>query len=347
MIGPNRKTHLNFRWPVGLVSALFILAVAPFFSASTQQTRPRRVEEQNPSRDEAQTIRLDTQLVNVLFSVTDKKNQYIKDLVKDEVTVLENGKPQQIFTFKREIDLPLTMVVLVDISNSVRPIIPRLTSASSRLIDSVMRPAKDAVAIVQFDTEATLIQDLTSNSRRLHSCLNELEHSLSQPRRREGILPPPISPGSRYGGTSIHDSIAAVCDDLLAKRSGRKTIILFTDGYDTTSYMRREDAIDEALRAETIIYAIGIGDNSQDGIDKTELKRLCEQTGGRAFIPESVEDLDRAFSQLEEELRQQYLLAYEPANDASDGSFRKIELRLRNRKGLLIHHRPGYYALKQ
>jgi VWFA-related protein len=210
-----------------------------------------------------------------------------------------------------------------------------------------MRSKIDTAAIVQFDSEATLMQDLTSNSDRLHLSLDELEHSLSLPQKRTGILPPPVTPSSRMGGTSIYDSIVAVCEDLLAERTGRKTIILFSDGFDTTSYMRRPDAIEEALRAETIIYAIGIGDQMQDGVDKGELTKLCEQTGGRAFIPRNVEELDLAFKQLEDELRQQYLLAYEPANDASDGSFRKIEVRLRNRKGLQIHHRPGYYALKQ
>jgi Ca-activated chloride channel homolog len=148
-------------------------------------------------------------------------------------------------------------------------------------------------------------------------------------------------------GTSIYDSIIATCNDLLAAESGRKTIILFTDGYDTTSRLRRPDAIEEALRAETVIYAIGVGNPESQGVNKGELNNICEPTGGRAFIPRDVEELDRAFAELERELRKQYLLAYEPANDMADGSFRKIEVRVPDRKGIRIRHRLGYYALKK
>ncbi|HKX28595.1 MAG TPA: VWA domain-containing protein [Blastocatellia bacterium] len=326
-----------------LVGLCLVCWLEPRSSADAQQGESKPV--QNP-KEEPQTIRLGTQLVNVFFSVTDKKNQYINDLSKNEVMVLENGRPQQIFTFKHEVDLPLTVAILVDISNSVRSIIPRLTSASSKFLNSVMRPEIDTSALIQFDSEATLIEDLTSNLGRLSGSLQELEHSLSLPPKREGILPPPVTAGSRRGGTAIYDAVVAVSQDLLAPRKGRKTIILFTDGQDTTSFTKREEAVDLAIHTETIIYAIGIGQESDETVNKKDLNKLCEQTGGRAYIPKTVQDLDRAFAQLEQELRQQYLLAYEPANDHADGSFRRIEVRLRNRKDLAVHHRPGYYAVK-
>jgi VWFA-related protein len=156
--------------------------------------------------------------------------------------------------------------------------------------------------------------------------------------------PPPTIIGSRKGGTSIFDSVTAACADLLARESGRKTIILFTGGYDTTSFTDRAEAIEEALRAEVVIYAIGIGDLDVDGVDRKALERLCEPTGGRAFVPRDVEDLDQAFGQLEQELRQQYLVAYEPANMTADGKFRKIEAPIANHKGVHVRHRRGYYA---
>jgi VWFA-related protein len=125
---------------------------------------------------------------------------------------------------------------------------------------------------------------------------------------------------------------------------GRKTIILFTDGYDTTSFTDRSEAIEEALRAEVVVYAIGIGNPDGEGVDRKALEKLCEPTGGRAFVPKDVEDLDQAFGQLERELRQQYLVAYEPANMAADGKFRKIEVRIANRKDIRVRHRRGYYG---
>src|SRR5262249_49535778 len=136
---------------------------------------------------------------------------------------------------------------------------------------------------------------------------------------------------------------------MLAREPGRKTIILITDGVDTTSRMKIGDAIDESLKAEVVIYAIGIGDPGSGGVDSGGLKKLCEATGGRAVIPKKKGDLDDAFTQLEQDLRQQYLLAFEPKNEANDGGFRKLEVKLKNRdreKELKIRHRRGYYAPK-
>lgn len=337
------------RWLAVVAMIVVIPPLGSFFEVGAQQTRQRQVGGPKPREEEGQTIRVGTQLVNVLFSVTDKENFYVNDLEKSEVSVLENGKPQQIFTFKREFDLPLTMAMLVDVSNSVIPVLPRLTTAGSRFINSVVRPTKDLAAVIQFNIDATLIQDLTSNPPLLRRGLREIARAAAAPQRDDdfnGPLPP-LNSHVDVGGTSIYDSIVAACKDLLASRQGRKTIILFTDGFDTTSRVGRSDAIDEALRAEVVIYAIGIGDMNEEGVHKKELNKLCEPTGGRAFIPRSSEDLDRAFMQLEQELRQQYLLAYEPLNETADGTFRKIEVRVNNRKGIHIRHRRGYYASRQ
>jgi len=330
----------------GLVSSLVIILIALLLTPSggagaRQKTQP---QEGRPQSQEGvgQTIRLNTQLVNVLFSVTDKQNRYVNDLTVSDVKVLEDGKPQEIFTFKRESDLPLTMAILVDVSYSVAQVLPELTDAGARFVDSIMRPNKDKAAVIEFDGEATLLGDLTTSAALLRNRLAKIARNAPPPWARR--VPPPIIIGSRKGGTSIFDSVTAACADLLAKEAGRKTIILFTDGYDTTSFTDRAEAIEEALRAEVVIYAIGIGDLDVDGVDRKALERLCEPTGGRAFVPRDVEDLDQAFRQLEQELRQQYLVAYEPANVAADGKFRKIEVRIANRKGIRVRHRRGYYA---
>ncbi|HKX27207.1 MAG TPA: VWA domain-containing protein [Blastocatellia bacterium] len=343
-----RYARVQARWLIILALGLAAFSPGPRDGVGAQATRQRRVGSNlpEPQAGGEQTIRVGTQLVNVLFSATDKENRYLNDLTKSEVTVLENGKPQEIFTFKREQDLPLTIAILVDVSNSVIPILPRLTVASSRFINSVMRPGQDQTALIQFDNEAVLIRDLTSDPLRLRNGLREIaENAPPPPRRIYGGLPPPVIFGSRVGGTSIFDSISVACSDLLAGKTGRKTVILFTDGFDTTSKLRRFEAVEDALRAETVIYAIGVGDAAGEGVNKGELNRICEPTGGRAFIPRDAEELDEAFAELEREMRQQYLLAYEPTDDTADGSFRKIEVRIPKRRGVRVRHRLGYYAL--
>src|SRR5262245_55813973 len=330
----------------GLVPSLLIILIAQSLipSGGARAQQKKQSQEGRPQTQEGlePAIRLGTQLVNVLFSATDKQNRYVNDLTVSDVRVLEDGKPQEIFTFKRELDLPLTMAILVDVSNSVAPVLPQLTDAGARFVASIMRPNKDKAGVIEFDGEATLVGDLTTNAALMRRRFAEIARNAPPPwtRRR----PPPIIIGPPKGGTSIFDSVIAACADLLAREAGRKTVILFTDGYDTTSLTDRSEAIEEALRAEVVIYAIGIGDPDVDGVDKKALEKLCEPTGGRAFVPRDVEDLDHAFEQLERELRQQYLVAYEPANIAADGKFRKIEVRIANRKDIRVRHRRGYYA---
>jgi Ca-activated chloride channel family protein len=313
-----------------------------------QKPTPPKQDPKTPKEqpDEAQTIKVGTQLVNVLFSATDKQNRYINDIQKEEVTILEDGKPQEIFVFKRETDLPLTMAIMIDVSGSEQFAIPRLRETGSQFVQSVVRQGKDTVAVIQFEGEATLLQGLTSNPARVRKALDEVTYIAPPPIGVFGGPTPPINGGSRQGGTSIYDAVIATCADLLAREPGRKTIILISDGEDTTSRKKIGDAIDEALRAEVVIYSIGIGDPAYGGINEGVLKRLCESTGGRVVIPKGLRDLDNAFLQLEQDLRQQYLLAYEPSNETPDGGFRKIELKVANRKDLRVRLRRGYYAPK-
>jgi len=299
-----------------------------------------------PKPEEETTIRLGTQLVNVLFSVTDNQNRYLGSLVKDDIEVLENGQRQEIFAFRKEFDLPLTLAMLIDVSGSEQYTLPLLKDAGGNFVDSVLRPGKDTAAVVRFEGEATVVQGLTSNPSRVRRGLDELSIIVPPPSPVYGGATPPINGRSRQGRTSLWDSIVATCSDLLASEPGRKTIILLTDGQDTSSRLRIGDAIDEALRAEVVIYSIGIGDPGFGGVNEGALKKLSEATGGQAIFPRRGRDLDQAFIQLEQDLRQQYLLAYEPRNDLSDGTFRKIEIRVTNQKDAKIRHRRGYYAPK-
>lgn len=311
------------------------------------QKKPQDQQDKTAKPQDDQIIKLGTQLVNVLFSVSDKQNRYIPDLKQEDIEVLENGQPQQIFTFKREFDLPLTMAILVDVSGSEQYTLPLLKDAGGRFVESVVRTGKDTVGVVKFEGEATVMQELTSNPSRVRQSLEKIAYTAPPPVSVYGGSTPPINSGSRQGGTSMYDAIVATASDMLAREPGRKTIILVTDGVDTTSRMKMGDAIDEALKAEVVIYAIGIADPGFGGVDTGGLRKICESTGGRLVVPKNNRELDQAFTQLEQDLRQQYLLAFEPKNEANDGSFRKLEVKLKNReKDFKVRHRKGYYAPK-
>ncbi len=208
----------------GLVLSLVLILIA-LSPTPSGGVRARQNGQSQDGRPQSQggagtTIRLGTQLVNVLFSVTDKQNRYVNDLAASDVKVLEDGKPQEIFTFKRESDLPLTMAILVDVSNSVVPVLPQLTGAGTRFVNSIMRQNKDKAAVIEFDGEATLVRDLTTSAARLQRGFADIVRNAPPARARR--TPPPIIPGDRKGGTSIFDSVIAACTDLLARERGER-----------------------------------------------------------------------------------------------------------------------------
>ena len=337
------------------VAAALSYAFAPQPRANAQQdskqdqkkSQQQKQQPQKPQQKEDElTLKFGAKLVNLLFSVQDKQNRYLNDLKQEDVQILEDGQLQEIFTFKRELDLPLTMAILVDVSGSERFTLPYLKEAGGRFVDSVVGAGKDTVAVLKFEGEATVMQELTSNPKRVRKALEDIAFNAPPPVSIYGGSTPPINGGSRQGTTAIWDAVIATSADMLAREPGRKTIILFTDGVDTSSRMKLDEAINEALRAEVVIYSIGIGDPGFDGVNEGALKKLSESTGGRAVFPDEARDLDKAFAQLEQDLRQQYLLAYEPKNEATDGGFRKLEIKVvkQNAKNLKIRHRRGYYA---
>ncbi len=305
---------------------------------SLSQPDPARLlaQKQTTEQDQGELIDLSSRLVNVFFSVSDKRNALITDLRQEDIQVLENGEAQEIFTFSRQTDLPLTIALLLDISGSMEYVLPEEKLAASRFFRSIVRPMKDTVAIIEFRDQATLVQDFTSSMSRLERALESVRYT---PRTTNDNT-------SKFGGTSLYDAVHVTCQDLLSRQAGRHTIIVLTDGEDTTSRYKLSDAIDRAWRSEVTVYSIGIGDRFRFGVDEGTLKKLSQETGGRAYFPKNPEQLEAAFREIEDELRSQYVLAYYPSNPAQDGSFRKIEVRTPTRKDLRIRHRLGYYAPK-
>jgi Ca-activated chloride channel homolog len=324
-------------------SLLGLCLLCGLLSTSTAQT---------PSQD-VEVIRTETDLTNLLFTATDKNNRYITTLQQSDVRVIEDGVPQTLFTFQRETDRPLAIAFLIDVSGSEERTLPDEKAAARTFIENVIRSDKDQAAIIPFEGYAHLEQPLTRNVIGIYHALESVEVAFPS---YLGSAPPiggiTSGPGTvappREGTTAIWDSIAVTSREVLARNLGqrRRAIILLTDGFDTSSRLVRHDAVDQAIRFETVIYAVGIGDKKEQGVDKNALKDVAERTGGRAFFPRNSEDMKTAFAEIEQELRSQYLVAYSSANKKRDGSFRKMSIEITNPelRQLKLRYRPGYFA---
>ncbi len=292
-----------------------------------------------PKGQDDDTVQLGTELVNVPFNVNDKKNKHITDIQREEVVVLEDGVAQEVFSFERQLDAPLTIALLIDTSGSQELTIGAEREAAYRFFQKVLRPQKDVACVISFAKEVTLEQSLTSSLESLTASLDRVRVSPSSGFGRGGTAPT----NPQAGGTSLHDAVFLASDDVLRREAGRRVVILLTDGFDTTSAYKTEAAIERAWRSEVIVYSIGIG---YGGVADGVLNKYAKETGGRVFVPRGTDDLDRAFAEIENDLRQQYIVSYSPTNAKRDGTFRKIELRLASelRKDLRLRHRRGYYA---
>jgi len=313
-----------------------------------------------PIEEEEGVVTLETESVNVLFTAQDRNRKLILNLKPEDIRILENGQAQQISTFSRQIDLPLSLAILIDTSASQERTLPEEKSAAISFVESVVRPVKDEVSVISFTGESTLEQGLTNNVNRLRRAIERVEFVPPSGYLGGGVVvnngrvpgTPPISGTNQQiqGSTAIWDSIWITSADVLgpAPEKTRRAIILLSDGYDTFSKKKLDEAVQAAQRAEAVIYSIGIGDNFYDGVDEGSLKKISERTGGRAYFPRDENELRQAFKQIQDEMRSQYLIAYEPSNRALDGSYRKIEIQVVNsdleKQKVRITHRQGYFA---
>ena len=321
-------------------------------AAPTPTPTPPRPD--NP-QDSDEVVRVETNLTSIFFTAADSSKRFVSNLKKEDVRILEDGQPQEIFTFQQNTDLPLSIAILIDTSRSEERTLPDEKVAARSFIESVMRPDRDEAAIVSFTGEVTLEQGFTGSIDRLRRAIDRVEFIPPSGYIGGGVVvggTPPISDTNQIlaGSTAIWDAVWASSNELLALSADhtRRAIILLTDGEDTMSQVKMHEAIERAQKADALIYAIGIGDSYQGGVDEGSLKKLTEQTGGRAYFPRSESDLRNAFVQIQRDLREQYLIAYSPSNKARDGSYRRIQIEvvdpeLRKQK-LKLNYRPGYFA---
>src|SRR5262245_820287 len=236
--------------------------------------------------------------VNVIFTVTDKHNKFIKDLKQNQFKILDNNRPpKQIMNFSAETDLPLRVGLLIDASNSIRDRFLFEQDAAISFLHQIIRPKTDKAFVLDFDEVWDLTQDFTGDLEKL----------------TRGVKV--IRPG---GGTALWDAVFYACRDKLMKEKEtgpvRRAIILVSDGDDNQSRVLRQEAIEMAQRAGVIVYTISTNlSNNPDEGDRS-LKMLTETTGGQAFFPFKLQDVANAFHDINEELRSQYSVFYKPEN---------------------------------
>jgi Ca-activated chloride channel family protein len=345
----------------GFSNSMF--AQSPSSAEVQDKTRTRKVSElpspsptpkDDASLDSDEVVRVETNLTNIFFTAADRNKRFISDLKKENIRVLEDGQPQEIFTFQRNIDLPLSIAILLDTSISEQRTLPDEKAAAQSFLEAVMRSQKDEAAILSFTGDVTLEQGFTGSNDRLRRAIDKVE--FVPPSGYVGgnvvVGTPPISDVNRdlAGSTAIWDAVWVCSHDLMGESADntRRAIILLTDGVDTSSRLKMREAIESAQKADVFIYAIGIGDSYEGGVEMGSLKKIAEQTGGRAYFPQSERELRNAFDQIQRDLREQYLLAYSPSNKARDGSYRKIQIEVIDpelrKQNLKLNYRPGYFA---
>ena len=264
----------------------------------------------------------------MLFTVTDKKGRFVTDLAKDDFEVIENKRPQPIQEFTAETDLPLRLGILIDTSNSIRDRFRFEQEAAIEFIKSVMRTNEDKAMVVSFDTKAELVSDLIDDTDKLETAIRGLR------------------PG---GGTALYDAIYFACRDKLAQDKPSQVPPRHRDGQrrrrQPEPVHARPGARDGAEgRRGDLRHLHQHLPRRADG-DKV-LKYFAQETGGQAFFPFKVEDLEQSFENIANELRHQYNILYRPEPLQTDGLFHAVELRVKGRKDLIVRARAGYYAPK-
>src|SRR6266545_4276632 len=302
-----------------------------------QQKQGDKAKPGGAKQDNTDPGQIKTVTVNVRLpvTVTDKNNHFVVDLKETDFEIAEDKTPQAIISFQPQSNLPLDLAVLMDTSNSVKSKLKFEKDAALTFLETMLNSRQDRALFATFDSQVELRQDFTS---------------------RLDLLTQAIDKVRAQGGTRMYDAIYSICEEkMMAPTSlGRRhAMVVITDGEDTESERELKDAIDIAQRSETTVYVISTESGGSFGaqlglVDRKEdkeLKRLAEETGGRAFFTADLAELGKSLDGIARELRSQYLIAYEPANGNYDGKFRQVEVRLPNHKDLRVRTKKGYMAV--
>lgn len=269
-------------------------------------------------------------VVSVLGTVRAKTGEIVRNLGKEDFSILEEGRPQTIRYFAQQSDLPLTLGLMIDTSGSQEKVLEAERTASFRFIDQVLRENTDQIFIMQFDTGIQLRQPLTNSRRKLDEVLPYVD---TETRRQL------IAQGG--GGTVLFDAVLKASKEVMSTRSGRKALIVLSDGVDVGSEATVLQAIEAAQKNDTLIYSVLYGGSSMVG--RRALSRMSKETGGSFFEVTKKLDIERIFAILEDELRSQYNLGYVSDQPVTISEFRKLQLSTKQ-KGLVVQARERYWA---
>jgi VWFA-related protein len=290
------------------------------------------------------TFSTEVKVVNVLANVYGKSGEIVRDLTKDDFLLSEDGHPQTIRYFSRETDLPLTLGLLVDTSMSQRRVLDAERIASFGFVDQVLREATDHVFIVQFDMGVEIRQPLTSSRHALEAALAQV----STPSMHQLEL-------QRGGGTLLYEAIAVAARDIMRAQTGRKALIVISDGVDTGSEIPLTTAVEEAQRAGTLVYSVIFSDANAYGTllgplmggggadGRRVLMRISRETGGRCFEVSKTQSIEQIFQAIQDELRSQYNLGFVSDVPVRISGFRRLQLTAKT-KGLVIQSQSRYWA---
>ena len=325
----------RFVLKISLILCCFATAAG---TVCAQQQKPKP-SPTPPAADDQSTITTFIRRVRLPITVVDKKGQFVPGLTQSDFFVFEDKLPQQIETFSDDLGeaLPLYVAVLMDTSPSTAGKLKFEQESAMNFIQTVVRPRRDRVLFATFDHQIELKQDFTDKLDLLDRAVFGVKKLGTQ--------------------TALYDAIWQFCDEKLRSVSGRRVLVVITDGEDTYSRADLGDAIDIAQRTETTIYVIStkaglsgtvpgvrLGE-VKDKVDNS-LVKLAEETGGVAFFTGDMLSLERSFTKINKELRAQYLVTYKPVNDRYDGSFRRIEVKLASSQGgLKVRTKQGYKAI--
>jgi VWFA-related protein len=297
------------------------------------------------------TLRANVNLVNLYFTVKDKNGALIPHLTKDDCSVEEDKNPQKLKNFQAEANQPLTLGILLDTSGSQQRVLPLEKESGSQFLARVLK-SKDEAFLIGFDVDVDLLQDYTNSPRLLERAMDKAEINTAGGNGSAGIPGIGQGPVPTQGapkGTLLYDAVYLSSNEKLSRETGRKAIIILTDGEDQGSKVKLAGAIEAAQKANVIVYVIMIADRGFYGgfgfNGDSAMKRMAEETGGRMIdVGNNGKKLEAAFQQIEDELRTQYVASYTPTNEKTDGGYRKIAVSCKG-DNLKIQVRKGYYAL--
>lgn len=299
---------------------------------------PERQEEpQQQPPESGETLKVQTTLVNVFATVRDHHNAIVGDLTKDDFKVYEDGVEQKLVYFTKEVDMPISLAILMDTSGSMQQILGAEQDAASRFVHQVMRK-KDEALVMSFDTDVNLLSDFSQDPGVLSRAIRRATINAAGPMVTPGTVP------QGGGGTNLYDAVYLACHDELSNEAGRKAIVLLTDAEDTGSKMTENDAVEAAQRADSVVHILLISDPfATEGYGPGVASHMAQETGGRRIDVRNEKNLEKAFDVVSEELRSQYVLAYSSTNTKKDGTFRKIKVEV-SRPEVKVLARKGYYA---